>query len=142
MKYKQSRFARKQTGNAVALLDDGTLGSFAAQPVPHPKLSGKRVLMVKGAAAKPTARETLSVNSKYRQELARNVVNKSALRSLAHTLGVNQAQAINIAMTHLIQDLKPTYAADDGPLSDEQLDEIRAMSGVDQNMEMTSTLFG
>ena len=141
MKIRQARIARKQAGSEVALLDDGTLGTFTTQPLPHPKLSGKRVLIVKGAT-RSSARETLLATSKYRQELARHVVNKPALHSLMHTLGVNQAQAINIAITHLIRDLKSTYAADDGPLSDAQVEEIRAKSGVDQNMEMTSTLFG
>lgn len=52
-------------------------------------------------------------------------ITRESLRELAAKLGFNETQAVHYALARLARDVLPSYAPDDGPLTEQQLDTIR-----------------
>jgi hypothetical protein len=69
-------------------------------------------------------------------------VQKQTVKRMADLLGFNETDVVHYALSKLAREVIPTYEMDDGPLTESQLNKIKGLSGIDQNMPMTSALFG
>jgi len=69
-------------------------------------------------------------------------VRKQTVKRMAELLGFNETDVVHYALSKLAREVIPAYEMDDGPLTESQLNKIKGLSGIDQNMPMTSTLFG
>jgi hypothetical protein len=64
---------------------------------------------------------------RYRdKDTAYGVTRKTTAR-LARTLGLSETQVVHVALANLARQTLPRYEADDGPLTQQQMDEIRRM---------------
>jgi hypothetical protein len=64
---------------------------------------------------------------RYRdKDTAYGVTRKTATR-LAARLGLSETQVVHVALANLARQTLPRYEADNGPLTPEQLDEIRKL---------------
>ena len=64
---------------------------------------------------------------RYRdKDTAFGVTRKTASR-LAKTLGLSETQVIHVALANFARQTLPRYEADNGPLTQEQMDEIRRL---------------
>jgi hypothetical protein len=64
---------------------------------------------------------------RYRdKDTAFGVTRKTASR-LAKTLGLSETQVIHVALASFARQTLPRYEADNGPLTQEQMDEIRRL---------------
>jgi hypothetical protein len=62
---------------------------------------------------------------RYRdRDSAFGVSRKTTVR-MADALGVSETQVIHVALAHFARQTLPRYELDNGPLTDEQMDEIR-----------------
>ena len=69
-------------------------------------------------------------------------VQKQTVKRMAELLGFNETDVVHYALSKLAREVIPAYEIDDGPLTESQINKIKALSAIDQNMPMTSTLFG
>ena len=67
------------------------------------------------------------------------VTRETALR-VAETLGVDETQAIHLALHEMAVRVLPQYAPDDGPLSAAQLRQVRKLAGKVAKGAVRSTL--
>ena len=67
------------------------------------------------------------------------VTRETALR-VAETLGVDETQAIHLALHEMAVRVLPQYAPDDGPLSAAQLRQVRKLAGKVAKEPVRSTL--
>jgi hypothetical protein len=95
-----------------------------------------------------TAKRTASKRSqpaagillRYRdKDTAFGVTRKTASR-LAKTLGLSETQVIHVALASFARQTLPRYEADNGPLTREQMDEIRRLQPPGR-MKVTESLF-
>jgi len=64
---------------------------------------------------------------RYRdKDTAYGVTRKTTTR-LAQTLGLSETQVVHVALANLARQTLPRYEADNGPLTQQQMDEIRRM---------------
>ena len=59
-------------------------------------------------------------------------VTRETAKRLAEQLGVDETQAIHLALREMTVKLLPQYAADDGPLTAAQMRQIKAAGGGDR----------
>jgi len=64
---------------------------------------------------------------RYRDKDSAYGVSRATAVKLADTLGVSETQVIHVALANLAQQTLPRYEIDNGPLTDEQMDEIRRL---------------
>lgn len=77
---------------------------------------------------------------RYRdKDTAYGVTRKTTTR-LAQTLGLSETQVIHVALANLARQTLPRYEANNGPLSQQQMDEIRRMQPPGR-MKVTKSLF-
>lgn len=69
-------------------------------------------------------------------------VQKQTVKRMADLLGFNETDVVHYALSKLAREVIPAYEMDDGPLTESQLNKIKGLSGIDQNIPMTSALFG
>jgi hypothetical protein len=69
-------------------------------------------------------------------------VQKQTVKRMAELLGFNETDVVHYALSKLAREVIPAYEMDDGPLTESQINKIKALSGIDQNLPMTSILFG
>lgn len=69
-------------------------------------------------------------------------VQKQTVKRMAELLGFNETDVVHFALSKLAREVIPAYEMDDGPLTESQINKIKALSGINQNMPMTNTLFG
>ncbi len=79
---------------------------------------------------------------KFKQRDSIMGVQKVTVKRMAELLGFNETDVVHYALSKLAREVIPAYEMDDGSLTEAQLNKIRKLSGVDQNMVMTSVLFG
>jgi hypothetical protein len=80
-------------------------------------------------AAKRTAiqRKPAGILLRYRdQDTAYGVTRKTTTR-LAKTLGLSETQVVHVALANLARQTLPRYEPDDGPLTRQQMNQIRRM---------------
>jgi hypothetical protein len=64
---------------------------------------------------------------RYRdKDTAYGVTRKTTTR-LAQTLGLSETQVVHVALANLARQTLPRYEPDDGPLTQQQMDEIRRL---------------
>lgn len=74
---------------------------------------------------KPPAAEGILL--RYRdQDTAYGVTRKTAGR-LARTLGLSETQIVHVALANLARQTLPRYEADNGPLTRQQMDQLRRL---------------
>jgi hypothetical protein len=64
---------------------------------------------------------------RYRDRDSAYGVSRSTAIKLADTLGVSETQVIHVALAQLAKQTLPRYQIDNGPLTEEQMDEIRRL---------------
>ena len=64
---------------------------------------------------------------RYRDRDSAYGVSRATAVKLADTLGVSETQVIHVALAHLAKQTLPRYEIDNGPLTDEQMGEIRRL---------------
>ena len=80
-------------------------------------------------SAKSTAarRKPAGILLRYRdRDTAYGVTRKTTTR-LAKTLGLSETQVVHVALANLARQTLPRYEPDDGPLTPEQMNQIRRM---------------
>ena len=98
-------------------------------------------------ATKPITSETLKkvetpkMLLKFKRKDSLLGVQKSTVKKMADLLGFNETDVVHFALSKLAKEIIPAYELDDGPLTESELKKIRIISGIDQNMAMTSALF-
>ena len=68
-------------------------------------------------------------------------VTRSTAKKLAEHLGVDETQAIHLALQQMANKLLPQYEADDGPLTKAQLLRIKKRSPQGKKKSVRSSLF-
>ncbi len=64
---------------------------------------------------------------RYRDKDSAYGVSRATAVKLADTLGVSETQVIHVALVQLANQTLPRYEIDNGPLTEEQMDEIRRL---------------
>ena len=72
-------------------------------------------------------------------DTAYGVTRKTTTR-LAKTLGLSETQVVHVALANFARQTLPRYEPDDGPLTQQQMDEIRRMQPPGR-MKVTKSLF-
>jgi hypothetical protein len=89
---------------------------------------------------KPPA-STDQIAFRYQTTDSATGVTRDTAKRLAELLGVDETQAIHRALHDLAAKLLPQYEADDGPLTDEQMREIKNAVPQGIKREVRSSLF-
>ena len=77
---------------------------------------------------------------RYRdKDTAFGVTRRTAIR-LAQTLGLSETQVVHVALANFARQTLPQYEADDGPLTDAQMDAIRKLQPSGR-MKVKASLF-
>lgn len=76
------------------------------------------------ARKKPAADRILL---RYRDQDSAFGVTRKTTGKLAATLGLSETQVVHVALANLARQTLPRYEADNGPLTEAQMDEIRKL---------------
>ena len=90
------------------------------------------------AAKNPTAQ----IAFRYRMADSPAGVTRGTTKRLAKALGVDETQAIHMALHQMAVRVLPQYERDDGPLTATQLKQIRKLAGKVDTRHVRSSLFG
>lgn len=77
---------------------------------------------------------------RYRKVDGPTGVTRNTAQRLAGHLGVDETQAIHLALRELATRVLPQYEADDGPLTDAQIRQIKKMAAVGKKKSVRSSL--
>lgn len=77
---------------------------------------------------------------RYRDRDTAFGVTRSTAVQLAETLGLSETQVVHVALASLARQTLPRYEADKGPLTQEQLDQIRRLQPPGR-MKVKASLF-
>lgn len=77
---------------------------------------------------------------RYRSADGPTGVTRKTARRLAEYLGVDETQAIHLALHQLAARVLPQYEADNGPLTDAQLRQIKKLAAVTPKKSVRSSL--
>lgn len=78
---------------------------------------------------------------RYRSRDTATGVTRSTTQLLAETLGVDETQVIHLALQELAAKVLPQYEPDEGPLTPEQLRQIRKTAPKAKGGTLRSSLF-
>jgi hypothetical protein len=87
-------------------------------------------------------RQSAQIAFRYRPTDSPIGVTRSTAQRLARALGVDETQAIHLALYEMAVRVLPQYEADEGPLTEAQLRQIRKLAGKVDTSHVRSTLFG
>jgi hypothetical protein len=79
------------------------------------------------AAAKRKAASSPGILLRYRDVDTAYGVSRSTAKKLADTLGLSETQVIHVALAQFARQNLPQYEPDDGPLTPEQMEELRRL---------------
>ena len=89
-----------------------------------------------------TARSTADqIAFRYRQADSATGVTRGTTKRIAERLGVDETQAIHLALHDMAVKLLPQYDADEGPLTASQLRQIRKQAPQRKKRSVRSSLF-
>jgi hypothetical protein len=91
--------------------------------------------------ASPRKNETPSMLLKFKRKDSPLGVQKTTVKQMADLLGFNETDVVHYALSRLAKEIIPAYELDDGALTESEIKKIRKLSGIDQDMAMTSGLF-
>lgn len=77
---------------------------------------------------------------RYRDKDTTYGVTRKTTTRLAQTLGLSETQVVHVALANLARQTLPRYEADNGPLTQQQMDEISRMQPPGR-MKVTKSLF-
>ncbi len=86
--------------------------------------------------------KTESMLVKFKKKDSPLGVRKTTVRHMAELLGFNETDVVHYALSKLAKEIIPAYDLDDGPLPNAEIKKIKQLSGIDQEMAMSSHLFG
>jgi hypothetical protein len=92
------------------------------------------------AASKKSEAPTMLL--KFKRKDSPVGVQKATVKQMADLLGFNETDVVHYALSKLAKEIIPAYELDDGALTEFELKKIRKLSSIDQDMVMTSALFG
>jgi hypothetical protein len=78
---------------------------------------------------------------RYRPADSTTGVTRETAKRLAQRLGVDETQAIHLALHHMAIKLLPQYEADNGPLTTTQIRQIRKLGPQRHKKSVRSSLF-
>jgi hypothetical protein len=78
---------------------------------------------------------------RYRPHDSATGVTRGTAKQLAGLLGVDETQAIHLALRNMARQLLPQYEADDGPLAAAQLQQIKKLAPQGKSRSVRSSLF-
>ena len=87
-----------------------------------------------------TARTTAKLLLRFRPTDNLNGVSRATVERLAEELGLNETQVIHFALKRLANEVLPAYRADDGPLTDKDLQAIQRRAGRARGKSMRTSL--
>lgn len=85
-------------------------------------------------------RSTDQISFRYRPEDSDSGVTRATTKQLARFLGVDETQAIHRAVREMALRVLPRYERDDGPLTEEQLAQIRRLAPQDEFRSVRNSL--
>jgi len=85
--------------------------------------------------------EASSMLLKFKRKDSPIGVQKTTVKHMAELLGFNETEVVHYALSKLAKEIIPAYELDDGALTESEIKKIRKLSGIDQDMAMTSALF-
>ena len=89
-----------------------------------------------------TTRSTVNqIALRYRAADTTTGVTRDTAKRLADHLGVDETQAIHLALREMAVKMLPQYEADDGPLTAAQMRQIKMRAPQGKNRSVRSTLF-
>jgi hypothetical protein len=74
-----------------------------------------------------TQRKPSGILLRYRDQDTPYGVTRKTTTRLAKTLGLSETQVVHVALANLARQTLPRYEPDDGPLTRQQMDQIRRM---------------
>ena len=77
---------------------------------------------------------------RYRESDTAYGVTRKTTAKLAETLGLSETQVVHVALANLARQTLPRYEADNGPLTDEQMEAIRRLQPQGR-MKVKASLF-
>ncbi len=89
----------------------------------------------------PTRPVANQIAFRYRTTDSATGITRETAKRLAEQLGVDETQAIHLALRELAVKLLPQYAADDGPLTTSQVGEIKKRVPQGKKRSVRSSLF-
>ena len=89
----------------------------------------------------PTRSTVDQIAFRYRQTDSTTGVTRDTAKRIAEYLGVDETQAIHLALHDLAIKLLPQYEADDGPLTAAQLRQIKKHAAQGKKKSVRSSLF-
>jgi hypothetical protein len=84
---------------------------------------------------------TAQIAFRYRAKDSATGVTRTTAKRLAEVLGVDETQAIHLALHELATKLLPQYEADDGALTKAQLNQVRKLAPKAKGGTVRSSLF-
>lgn len=94
-----------------------------------------------GLSSTSSKSEAPSMLLKFKRKDSPLGVQKTTVKQMANLLGFNETDVVHYALSKLAKEIIPAYELDDGALTESEIKKIRKLSGVDQDMVMTSILF-
>ena len=89
----------------------------------------------------PAHRQQHQIAFRYRTTDSASGVTRKTARQLAEHLGVDETQAIHMALRELAIKTLPQYEQDDGPLTSKQVRQIKKLAPVIKKHSIRSSLF-
>lgn len=90
----------------------------------------------------PAKRSSDQIAFRYRPSDSSAGVTRSTALRLASALGVDETQAIHLALHAMAVRVLPQYEPDDGPLTASQMRQIKKLAGSIDTTHVRSSLFG
>ncbi len=84
-------------------------------------------MSVKHAVSKRKKSAGTGILLRYRERDTAYGVSRDTAVKLAETLGLSETQVIHVALAHFARQTLPLYEADNGPLTQQQMEEIRRL---------------
>ena len=88
----------------------------------------------------PKKSKSSSMLLKFKSKDSPIGVQKATVKHMAELLGFNETEVVHYALSKLAKEIIPAYELDDGALTEYEIKKIRKLSGIDQDMAMTSSL--
>lgn len=89
----------------------------------------------------PAAALSAQIPFRYRTTDSATGVTRKTARKLAERLGVDETQAIHLALRQLAVKVLPQYEPDDGPLTAAQVRQIKKLAPAAKKRSIRSSLF-
>ena len=87
-----------------------------------------------------TTRTTAKLLLRFRPTDNLHGVSRTTVERLAEELGLNETQVIHFALKRLANEVLPAYLADDGPMTDKDLQAIQRRAGKARGKSVRTSL--